>query len=215
MDVALVSLIAFAFGFLGSMPLAGPVAVLIVSRGVQKEYGAALRIGLGAALAEAVYALLAFWGFAPFLGKHPRILPISHGVTAVLLVVLGVYFLQWKGEHKERSREEKRERRKGTFMVGFTISALNPTLLITWSAATTMLYSKQVAHMESWMAIPFGLCAGAGVAAWDFVLVWLLKRFGDRFPKTALAWAVRGMGLLLFAIGAWSAVQLVMSLTKR
>ena len=79
MSVVVVCLIAALFGFAGSMPLAGPVAVLVVSRGALKEYTAAFRIGLGAAVAEGVYAFLAFWGFATFLARYPAVLPISHG----------------------------------------------------------------------------------------------------------------------------------------
>ena len=87
--------------------------------------------------------------------------------------------------------------------------ALNPTLLVTWSAATAVLYSKGVAHMTNVMAIAFGLAAGLGVATWQVVLVALIRRYQSHFPRRALTWIVRGMGLLLVAIAVWSAIDLV------
>jgi threonine/homoserine/homoserine lactone efflux protein len=212
MSVVLLCIIAAAFGFVGSMPLAGPIAVLVVSRAAQKEYGAAFRIGLGAALAEGIYAFLAFWGFATFLARHPVVLPISHGVTAVILLGLGAYFLLlWR--HRDTGRRSKERERRGKFLLGFTISIINPTFLATWSAATTLLYSKQVVDMQGWMAVPFGVSAMLGVIGWWVVLLWLLKRFGDRFPESALTKVVRGMGLVLIGVGVWSAGELALYLT--
>ena len=197
------------------MPLAGPVAVLVVSRGAQKEYTAAFRIGFGSAIAEGVYAFLAFWGFATFLAKYPAVLPISNALTAVILFALGGYFIVWKQKDKPPSQKEIAQRKRNTFFVGFTISALNPTLLMTWSAAIAVLYSKEIVDMRGWMAVPFGASAAAGVIGWWVVLLRLLKRYGDNVPKGALTWVVRGMGLLLLGIGAWSAIKLVLYFMHR
>ena len=211
MSVVAVCLIAALFGFAGSMPLAGPVAVLVVSRGAQKEYTAAFRIGLGAAVAEGVYAFLAFWGFATFLARYPVVLPITHALTAIILIGLGGYFLVWKQqEDKPHSQRTRDERKRSTFLVGFTISALNPTLLATWSAAIAVLYSKQIVDMRGWMAAPFGASVMGGVIGWWVVLLWILRRFGDHVPKGALTWVVRVMGLFLIGVGIWSSIQLVM-----
>lgn len=197
MKTFLTALVAFAFGFIGSMPLTGPVAVMVFSASVQKRYGAALRVGLGAALAEGVYAGIAFWGFATFLANRPAILPISHAVSAVVLAALGVYFARWRPTAK-KERHGREHHVKG-LLLGFTVSALNPTLLATWSAAVAFLYSRQLVTFSMLLAIPFGLAAGAGVAVWELLLVGLLRRYEDRFPRSALTWVVRAMGLLLIA----------------
>jgi len=209
MSVLVVCIVAAVFGFVGSMPLAGPVSVLVVSRAVRKQYGPAVRVALGASLAETFYASVAFLGFAALLSRHPIVRPISHGVTAMLLLGLGAYFMKWRDD---RGRTSKHEGRAGTFLLGFVISIANPTLLITWSAATSMLYQHDVVDAKSWMALPFGLCAGGGVAAWNVVLVALLRKLGDRFPRGAITWLVRGMGLVLVGAGVWSAIQLAMYL---
>jgi threonine/homoserine/homoserine lactone efflux protein len=209
MRLLAVCAVAFAFGFLGSMPLAGPIAVMVVSRAARRAFGEALHLGLGAAAAEAVYAGVALWGFATLLARHPDVVPLSHGVTAVVLGILGARFAVWK----PRPRKDRHERRAGTLVVGFTVSAINPTLFVTWSAAVAFLFSKGLAKgldASSWpAAVLFGLSAGAGVGAWFAVLVAGLRRLEGKLPERVLTWTIRGLGVVLVGLGVWSGVQLI------
>jgi threonine/homoserine/homoserine lactone efflux protein len=201
-----VSSVAFAFAFLGSLPLAGPIAILVVADGVSGRYKEALLIAFGAAIAEGTYAFLAFWGFSTFLARHALVLPISHGVTAVLLCALGTHFLFFKLKEKEASSDE--ETKPGRFWFGFSIAALNPTLLATWGAVMTFLCSRQLVHFTGVLAVPFGMFAAAGIAAWGLMVVWLLKRFRNQLPRAALAWVVRSMGVVLIGVGVRSGIEL-------
>ncbi len=204
MAAVAVCAMAVAFGFVGSMPLAGPIAILVLSTATRRRYGEALRIGLGAAAAEGFYAGFAFWGFTTFLARHAVVVPISHGTTALVLCALGVRFVFW---HPEQSTKEPTSA-AGTVFFGFWISAINPTLLLTWSAAVAFLYSKGLKEPSAAYAIPFGVCAAAGIAAWFVLLVSLLARYGGKLPQAALTWTIRVMGLVLVGLGASSGVQL-------
>jgi threonine/homoserine/homoserine lactone efflux protein len=201
-----VSIIAFVVAFIGSLPLAGPIAILVVSNAASGRFKEALRIALGAAVAEGIYAFLAFWGFSTFLARHALVLPISHGVTAVILCGLGVRFLFFK--LKAQGAQEADTADSGRFWVGFSISAVNPTLLATWGAVTTFLYSNQIVRFTGILAIPFALCAAAGIAVWGLTVVELMKRFREHLPRVALTWIVRSMGILMIGIGLWSGVAL-------
>jgi threonine/homoserine/homoserine lactone efflux protein len=205
MRLLAVCAVALVFGFVGSMPLAGPVSVMVVARAAQKQFGEALRVGLGAAAAEAIYAGIAFFGFTTILAHHPVLVPLSHGITAVVLLALGVWFVFWK----PREKEDKEKNRAGTVLVGFTVSALNPTLLVTWTGAVAFLYSKGLGEVSPLAAIPFGVCAGVGVGAWFAALVELLREYGSKMSRSVLTWAVRTLGVLLVGLGVWSGVQLV------
>jgi threonine/homoserine/homoserine lactone efflux protein len=197
--------IALAFGFFGSMPLAGPISVMVVSRAVQQRYGEAIRIAVGAALAEGMYAGAAFFGFTELLARHPIVVPVSHGVTALVLAGLGVRFAFWRPDDKRKGDERK----SGTAFVGFSLSAINPTLLVTWGAAVAFLYSKGL-HVDSPLgAIPFGLSAAAGIAGWFALLVLILRRLEGKFPSRVLTWTIRTLGVALIGLGVWSGVQLV------
>jgi threonine/homoserine/homoserine lactone efflux protein len=199
-------LVALLFGYVGSMPLAGPIAVLQLSRGARGRFSEALRIGLGAAVAEGAYAGVAFWGYTTLLARHPLLLPISHGVTAAVLVGLGARFGFWRPSDKK----DERERKAGTVLLGFTVSAANPTLLVTWGAVVAFLYSKELGWMPPAAAVPFGLAAGGGVSGWSATLVAILRKYEGKLPRKALAWGVRTLGVALAALGTWSGVQLAL-----
>ena len=205
MSFVAVSVVALVFSFIGSLPLAGPIAVLVVSNGLNGRPKQAFEIACGAAIAEGIYAFLAFWGFATFLARYPIVLPISHAVTAVILFSLGVYFIRF--ELKEPHAEPVAT--GGKLWVGFSISILNPTLLATWSAVTTFLYSRQLVQMTALLAIPFGIFAAAGIIVWALMMVAIMKRFRKHFPREALTWFVRVMGIVLLGVAVWSVVELV------
>jgi threonine/homoserine/homoserine lactone efflux protein len=197
---------AVVFAFVGSMPLAGPIALLTLSRAAHKRYGEALRIGLGAAAAEAIYAGLAFWGFATFLARYRLVVPISRAATAALLTVLGFRFMFWRLRDDDASDPQETG---NAMLLGFSISALNPTLLLTWSAAVAFLFARGLEPRSAALAIPFGFCAGTGVAAWFFCLVKLVHRYGAKVPRVAIRWVIRTMGLALVAGGIATAMQVL------
>lgn len=89
---ALTGLVA---AFIASMPVAGPVAALVVRHALEGRPKSALALGLGTGLAEGIYAFLALWGFSTFLADYPIIVPISKVVAAVILIGLGFWFTRF------------------------------------------------------------------------------------------------------------------------
>src|SRR5262245_23739352 len=86
------AIVGFACGFVGSIPVAGPIAVLVFSRGLQDRARSALYLGSGAAVAESTYAYFAFQGFAEVVARYAWIEPVSRITAAVLLTGLGLCF---------------------------------------------------------------------------------------------------------------------------
>ena len=208
MRLLAICLLALVFGYMGSMPLAGPIAIMAVARASRGKYSESLRIGLGAAAAEGIYAGLAFWGFTTFLARHAIVVPVSRAVTAIVLTAIGFRFVFWMPPEEPK---DARENKAGTALLGFSVSAINPTLLLTWSAAVAALYSRGLKEPSPAYAIPFGLCAAAGIGGWFFTLAALFKKFGGKLPETAITWVIRAMGLVLVVLALWSGVKLVYS----
>lgn len=198
--------IGFLFGFVGSMPVAGPIAVLVFTRGVEGRFRSGLGIAAGAAVAEGAYAFLAFWGFSTFLAQYGFVVPVSRGAAAVILATLGVVFLRRRGAPPDAV---PLDRARGSVALGFTICALNPTLIATWTAAVTTLFSTGLVTFAAWLAWPFALAAVAGIFAWFLVLLALLRRARGRFRPETLDAVIRAMGLLLLGLSALFVVQLV------
>ena len=203
------ALIGFLFGFIGSMPVAGPIAALVFARALQGRMRSGLRIAMGGAVAEAAYAALAFWGFAELLEQYPWVQQVSNAAAAVILTVLGILFVRHKPGEPQESPEEDQPR--SGFLLGFTITALNPTLIATWAAAAAMLLSTGLVAFEGAHALPFSVGAMVGIVAWFATLLRLVAHFRERFSYATLARVIRAMGWFLLVVGAWFAYQLLSS----
>ena len=76
--------VGFLFGFIGSIPVAGPISALVFSRGIQGRFRSGVFISLGGGVAEALYSFLAFWGFSSYLTRYPFIVPVSRAAAAAI-----------------------------------------------------------------------------------------------------------------------------------
>ncbi|MBI4954668.1 MAG: LysE family transporter [Myxococcales bacterium] len=203
----LAALIGLAFGFIGSIPVAGPIAALVFERGLVGRFRSGVFISLGAAVAEGAYAFLAFWGFSTYLKDYPIIEPISRAVAAAILVGLGIMFARYRSKPDEGS-VRKSDSAATSFALGLSITALNPTFIATWTAVVTMLYSTGV-DLSRAQAVPFSLGSVLGIVGWFATLLGLIRRYRDRFTRATLDKIVRGIGWFLLVCAVYFAVQFV------
>ncbi|MBL8784188.1 MAG: LysE family transporter [Deltaproteobacteria bacterium] len=238
---ALVGLVA---AFLASMPVAGPIAALVVRHALEGRPKTAMMLGFGTGLAEGVYAFLALWGFSAILVQYPVVIPISKIVAAIILIGLGFWFTRFtphtpgfettpsapapaapEAKHKRPTltslqvdavmkRAETAERPKQAFGIGFTVTLLNPTLLATWAAASTTIMSMKLFQAEASNSVAFALGVVVGGTGWFVLLSWLLSRFRHRFSPLTLQRIIRAMGWGLMALGVWFVIAFVLWLTK-
>lgn len=201
--MVLATLLGLLFGFVGSMPIAGPISALVFTRALRGRMQEGLFIAIGGALAEAIYAALAFWGFAALLEKYDWIQSVSNGVASLILAVLGVMFLFQSPSQREVSAHDAPDPSKTGIVLGFTITILNPTLIATWSAASAILFSTGLVALEGQQVLPFSFGVLVGIVLWFTALLRLVGHFRERFSYASLNVVLRvtGGGLLLLA--AW------------
>ena len=200
-------LVGFAFGYLGSMPVAGPISVLVLHLGLAHEGRRAFHLALGGALAEGIYALLAFWGLSTVLAAHPRLLPASRVLGAVILLGLGGAMLARRFQGATPASQAPAAGHKRSFVLGFLLTALNPTLVVTWTAAVAALHATGLLAMDRAQALPFAAAASAGIGAWFATLLWLVRRFRSRLGTATLARLSRTLGAGLVLLGGWMLVR--------
>ena len=207
------ALLGFALGFVGSMPLVGPIAILVFTRGVENRARNGFYLALGAAIAESAYAYLAFWGFSQLLERYPWIEPTTRAVGAVILTALGLRFALGGGQFPvEKTGSTAEVGNKRSFFLGFAVTALNPALIATWTLALTTLFLFSDIGFDASRALPFSIGVGTGIISWFSLLLSLLARFRDRFRPATLTRAIRVMGVALTLLGLVFAVRFVMYL---
>jgi threonine/homoserine/homoserine lactone efflux protein len=203
--------LGFAAGFLGSIPIAGPLSIMVFGRAVQGRAREALALSAGGALAEGLYAAAAFWGLSTLLDRYPSIVPISRLLATLILLLLGTLFLGRPASAPSEALEAN-PKRGGNFVLGFLLVGLNPTLIATWTAAVTALHASGGLRFEPREAPAFAGAAALGIVCWFALLLALVGRLRHRFRRSSLDRAVQWLGMLLLLLGCWFGVQLVLDL---
>ena len=194
-------IIGLLFGYFGSMPLAGPISVLVFSRSVESRGREAFAIGVGASMAESLYACAAFLGFATFLADYELVLPLSRAAAAGILIYLGISFMRRKTTGVKQEAPAPRAGRGGPALLGFTITAFNPTLVATWTAATTLLYSTGLVAFEEALALPFAGGVLVGDILWYGTLVTLTRRHTRHLQPATVNRIMQVCGVFLVVVG--------------
>ncbi len=207
-------LIGFAFGYVGSMPVAGPISVLVLHLGLAHDSRHGVYVAVGGALAESFYALLAFWGLSTVLARYPVVLPVSRAVGAGLLLALGLVMLLGR-TRPAAPRDAPARGNKRSLLLGFLVTAVNPTLIVTWTAAVAALHATGLLAMERAQALPFAAAAGVGIVAWFLTLLWLVNKWRSRVSPDAMRRFRRGMGGVLVALGGWMALRALLGALRR
>ncbi len=202
-------LFGLLLGFLGSMPIAGPTAAVVISKGLDNEGHAGLCVGVGSAIAEAIYAFVAFWGLAALLSRLPHLVAVSRLVACSILAALGVYFVTRRRRSASPALASRPPTSPRSALLGFTMTAVNPTLLLSWSAAIGIAHSTGLLRVDASNAFPFAVGVGVGIASWYALLGWLLARFRKRVTPVVLRRVTCGMGVFLILLGVGFGVRVL------
>ena len=205
------SVFAFAAGFgmafFGSMPPVGPIAVLLLERGVTGRAREGLRIGWGAALAEGVYCALAMAGVSELMQRYVIVETIARFVGVAILVALGVHFARFRMAPANAPPPTRRGR---PFALGFSISAANPVLIITWSGSIATLLSFSRLRFDVADRAIFVAGVLAGMLAWFHLFLWMLARWRDRITLRAAQWTIRVAGAAMIVLALWGLVRVLL-----
>lgn len=201
--------VGYLFGFLGSMPLTGPIAVVVLHQAFLGQFRYAFLIALGASIAESLYCALAMFGFELLLTKYPLVVEIIRTFSGILLIILGIIFMRSSLVQKRKKIPENSQARgfKRYLILGFTISALNPVLLITWATAITMFHSLTGIKFSLLGKILFPLAVPFGILSWFSVLLSLLKRHKEKLGIKLTTILIRTTSIILILVGLWVIVE--------
>lgn len=197
------ALLGLLLGFIGSMPVAGPVALLVVRKGMKEEFDEGAALALGASMPEAIYCGLALAGFDFLFVNYPDVASASKILGSIILMVLGITFVRMTPKRPKPDLAVPRKHRQAApFITGFAVAALNPTLMLTWSAVAAVLYTF-VGAFSGLEKIMFPVGVGVGNFLWFIVMLSLMKRHQGRFSQQALAKAIKFIGVAILIFGLW------------
>ncbi len=122
-------------GFIFSVPVAGPISILITSNALKGRLRYCQKAAIGASFADFVYVFIAVLGLTSLYNVYRPAIPYILAVGALFLLGLGIKIIRTKlslESMEDDSFLNDKLKNKGGFRTGFLINFLNPTLFLGW-----------------------------------------------------------------------------------
>jgi threonine/homoserine/homoserine lactone efflux protein len=186
----------FVIGFALAAPV-GPIGVLVIRRSLAGGARSGLASGLGAAVADAIFALAGALGLASLgsgLGSRAWTLRVIGGA---ILCAIGIRAMI---AQRRAARARAPDVGHGRAFAGtLALTLASPISILSFAAVAASLGVAPGAWGDA-----FSLVLGvfAGSAAWWAILASAVGALRRRVPERAFAWLDRASGLALIAFGA-------------
>ena len=131
-------------GIIYSMPIAGPISIIVVSNAFQGKVRFCLRTALGASIIESIVVFIVVYGIAALLDLYQPIIPYFLFTGAVFVIVIGLRILKQKIDLKSLESNNiitDKYKNRGGMRTGIVLNLTNPSLLINWFIASFMTLS--------------------------------------------------------------------------
>ena len=140
------SIAGFLTGFTFSMPIAGPVSIMITSNALKGRLRYCNLFNIGASFADFIYVFIAVFGLTKLYTFYKPIIPYIFSFGSLLLIFLGYKIFRTKIdiehlEDKIHISGKIKKKEGGAFYTGFMINFLNPTLFIGWLTSSLVVIS--------------------------------------------------------------------------
>jgi threonine/homoserine/homoserine lactone efflux protein len=182
-------------GFMVSIPL-GPIGVLVIQRTVNKSRIAGLLSGMGAALSDTVYAIIAGFSLTfviEFIHKNEIIFQVI-GASVVLVLGIHIFF-------KNPVADLKRHRLKGSthfkdIVSSFLVTFSNPlTVFVFLAVFASSGVAGSLVHPYASVFVVLGVFTGA--SAWWFSLSGIVSLFRHKINLRILWWINKTSGIII------------------
>ena len=145
-DLITISVIGLVAGFIFSMPIAGPVSILVTSNALKGRLKYCNLLAVGASFADFIYVLLAVYGVSHLFSEFKGIIPYILGAGALFVLYVGVKIIRTKFDpyhidEEQRLADEQEKKHRGALYTGFMINFLNPTLFFGWLVSSFITLS--------------------------------------------------------------------------
>lgn len=132
-------------GFVFSLPIAGPISILVTSNAFQGRLRYCRWVAIGASIADFIYVFIAVFGLTNLYSLYKPAIPYILLGGMLFLFYTGYKIIKTKVdlEHFENKPliEKIKIKDKGGFYTGCMTNLLNPTLFIGWLSSSFFMIS--------------------------------------------------------------------------
>jgi threonine/homoserine/homoserine lactone efflux protein len=134
-SIITISIAGLVAGFIFSMPIAGPISILITTNALKGRLRYCILVSIGSFIADFTYVFIAVFGLTKLYSFYKPAIPYIFAIGSLFFFYLGYKIIRTKLdiehlEDKSHLSEKIQKKGKGAFLTGFLINFLNPTLFI-------------------------------------------------------------------------------------
>ena len=137
-------LIGFLAGFIFSIPVAGPINILITTNALLGKLRYCVMVAVGASVIEFFYVLIIVFGIVSLYELYKPIVPYLVIVGSIILLIVGTRVMRTKFDLESINLKgivRDRIANKGGFKTGVLINITNPSLFLGWLSSTFVIFS--------------------------------------------------------------------------
>lgn len=123
-----VIVIGFIAGFIFSMPIAGPISIIITSNALKGNDAFCVRTALGASIIEFFYVLVAVFGLSVLFSLYSSLVPYVMIVGSIFLFVIGIKIARTTLKLEDFEKNGNGTDKGGGLRTGLIINLTNPSL---------------------------------------------------------------------------------------
>jgi threonine/homoserine/homoserine lactone efflux protein len=143
-NILTISISGFLAGFIFSMPVAGPISIIITSNALKGKLRFCARTAIGAVIVEFVYVMIAVYGIARFYPYYKPVVPYILLIGSIIILAIGVKIAKTRLDLKNIDTKvvvTDKIANRGGFRIGLFLNLTNPTLFIGWLVSSFMVFS--------------------------------------------------------------------------
>ncbi len=137
-------IIGFCAGFIFSIPVAGPINVIITSNALSGKLRYCIRTALGSSIIEFLYIVIIVYGISSLYSLYKPFIPYLLIAGSIILFIVGIRVTRVKLKLKnidDRNIITDKMRNKGGFRTGIFVNLTNPSLFLGWLTSTFIIFS--------------------------------------------------------------------------
>lgn len=190
------------FGLLASIPV-GPVAVLCIQRTLSKGRLAGFISGLGAAVADLLYTLLATFGIKFIIDWIEEVQIYLKIFGSIILIVMGIRLIPINPSKQLKKLKNSRTTKGyiGDFVSAFGLTLSNPILFLIYAGFLSAFFIDSDS-VEIWQIAIFLISVFIGACLWWGSLTLIISLFRNKIKLRNLLIINRiaGIVIMIFAV---------------
>ncbi|MEQ1676538.1 MAG: LysE family transporter [Chitinophagaceae bacterium] len=198
--------IGMLVSFLGSLPL-GTLNIAAMQISISDGIRSALLFSFGSLLAEVIYVRLSLVAMN-WIRKQEKIFRILEWITLLIVLALAAASF-YAATHPSEEKNVILSSNLPKFLLGFTMSALNPVQIPFWFGWSTVLFTKKVLLPRKDHYNVYIIGIGLGTLLGNIVFIFGGRLIADKISNNQdiLNWIIGGIFTLTALIQIWKMIR--------